>query len=103
MDPLASPLSPPRKFRAACTGLILFGLTASPSIAGPNAGGTLVLHAEPDIEFSLGLDYCGASTATGCAAWPCQDDQGRPLPSGLYWGRLHGPDGSSTRKIVIVR
>lgn len=43
------------------------------------------------------------ATSDGVALWPSEDRSGRPLPSGLYWGRLRSPYSSSTNKIVLVR
>ena len=39
---------------------------AAPAWAGPNANGSLVLALAEGVVFTLGTDFCGAATATGC-------------------------------------
>lgn len=47
--------------RPTCIAVLLFVLGV-PAFAGPNAGGVLLLHAHPTLQFtSPGTDYCGES------------------------------------------
>ena len=49
---------------------VLLALLALPSAspAGPNAGGALVLHCDPQVVYSAGLDYCGSAIPADCRA-----------------------------------
>ena len=47
--------------------LAAFGLMVAVSaMAGPNADGVLLLHAERSITYTADTDYCGQSTLTDC-------------------------------------
>ena len=46
--------------RLLCVGLLLF--IPGPTLAGPNEGGTLILHANPGLVFTSDIqNYCGMS------------------------------------------
>lgn len=49
---------------AAVAGFLV--LCAGTATAGPNEGGTLILHANPEIVYSPSLEYCGASGIGSC-------------------------------------
>jgi hypothetical protein len=50
----------------ACAGLLLG--SASLVAAGPNAGGTLILHADPSLVYTDGTQsWCGRTTLTACS------------------------------------
>jgi hypothetical protein len=48
----------------ACAALVL--CCAGLSVAGPNAGGTLILHSNPMLVYSQGESYCGQSGLSSC-------------------------------------
>lgn len=35
--------------------------------------------------------------------WDGRDDRGQDVPSGVYFARLHGPQGAATRTMVRIR
>lgn len=55
--------------RASCPSLVLALLIlSSRAIAGPNAGGVIMLHANESLVASTGLGYCGQSGLESCEA-----------------------------------
>ena len=56
----------PHAFAAvAAAGFLVF--CAGTAAAGPTEGGTLILHANPDLVYSPSLEYCGSSGIESCA------------------------------------
>ncbi len=50
----------------ACAGLLLW--LAGPAFAGPNEGGTLILHANPSLTFTSDIsNYCGMAGLDSCS------------------------------------
>ena len=76
-------------------------LVPASTFAGPNAGGTLLLHANPSIIYSDGTDYCGQSGLTACdsAVVTLPADPGVPK---VFWATAAFPDSSSPRMSVIT-
>jgi len=49
------------------------------------------------------VDVVGPSLLEREELWNGRDDEGRAVPSGVYWARLHGEASSSVLKFAIVR
>ena len=87
--------------KGSCLAVALLVLFATSTLAGPNAGGTLILHARPSLVLSDGMDYCGQSGLTACdsAIVSLPADPGVPK---LFWATAAFPDSSSPRMSVVT-
>lgn len=60
------------------TGLLLLTACGGTSLAGPNADGDFILHADPAASYSVGVDFCGQSELYACEAAVARSTAPRP-------------------------
>jgi hypothetical protein len=99
-----------RQFRfLVLVPILLLAMLPRPAYAGPNAGGTLILHAEPDtVVYNQSLNYCGHDSLAACSlavvsvpavngttrvfhVYAVFPDSSSPSLSGLTFGIQYGP------------
>jgi hypothetical protein len=71
-------------------------LIAQAAAAGDNANGVLLLHADPSIVYSSGVNYCGLSPVPACSSVVTQVDLPRQTPL-LVYALAAIPDSSQVR------
>jgi hypothetical protein len=66
------------------------------------AGGPLPLLLIHDLNGRLRRTLALGPDGAGTMAWAGDDDNGRPLPSGMYFVTLDAAEASVTRKLVLI-
>ncbi len=81
----------------ACLALSSLTLLVSqPAIAGPNAGGTLIVHSRPDIEYCADTPtYCGLNDYSGGCAGLSTNLPSDPAITHVWWVTAAFPASSS--------
>jgi hypothetical protein len=97
------PPARPKRILIALIGLaVLFALIhPSPLLAVPNAGGVLLLHADPSITYSSGINYCGMTSVPACSSVVTQVSLPRQTPL-LVYAMAAIPDSSDVRLAGIT-
>ncbi|MFN8548385.1 MAG: hypothetical protein U0527_10620 [Candidatus Eisenbacteria bacterium] len=72
---------------------------AGSAVAGPNAGGTLILHTNPSLVYCQGLTYCGQIGITSCDQAITRHDGGDPT---VFFALAAFPAAASPRLQGIV-
>jgi hypothetical protein len=84
--------------RVSCA-VILCTVLFGPALAGPNAGGVILLHCNEGIEFSSSsYDYCGQSGLSECAEADVRVDRETPA---VFYALAAFPESSSPRMISV--
>ncbi|MEZ4655509.1 MAG: hypothetical protein R3E12_18450 [Candidatus Eisenbacteria bacterium] len=97
-----------RAVRTISILVLIAAATTRLAIAGPNAGGTLVIHADPDVVYSPDIEYCGFGTlpascaevntrvdGTATTTWhvfAAFPENSHPRLAGVAWGVTYDPD-----------
>ena len=86
----------PFSFAIAALGALL---VTNSTFAGPNAGGTLILHTNPSLVYCQGLTYCGQTGITSCEQAITRHDGGDPT---VFFALAAFPAAASPRLQGIV-
>jgi len=96
------PARRPVSFVLALATSFILGLTfpVQEAMAAANAGGVMILHADPDLEYTSGVDYCGGFDLDAC------ENATTNLPRSdvptVWWVSAAFPIGSSPRLAGVV-
>ena len=83
----------------ALTAPLLFFGSMRANAVGPNAGGTLILHTNPNLVYCQGLGYCGQSGISSCTEAITRHDGGE---NALFFTLAAFPAASSPRLSGVV-
>ncbi|MEZ4649923.1 MAG: hypothetical protein R3E97_14260 [Candidatus Eisenbacteria bacterium] len=90
-----------KKLLGFLSGVMCLGLAANVASAGPNAGGTLIVHGDPSVVYTVDIDnYCGfAPLAGGCESaltnYPADE-------TFVWWVKAAFPEGAAPRLAGVV-
>lgn len=85
-----------KKLLGFLSGVMCLGIAANVASAGPNAGGTLIVHGDPGVVYTTDIiDYTGfAPLPDGCESALTNYPADRTF---VWWVKAAFPDGSSPR------